>query len=119
VHTLTQGVYGLMYQQFAGQTGAIAYLLFVLLYFPCVSTTAAMLRELAKGWAIFSVLWTTGIAYMVAVGFYQTATFFAHPISSSLWLVSFLSLGALLFIISRIKGRRHEFTRDQSLSFTR
>ncbi|HEX4045153.1 MAG TPA: Fe(2+) transporter permease subunit FeoB, partial [Gammaproteobacteria bacterium] len=40
IDQLDQGVYGLMYQRFDGQIGAFAYLLFVLLYFPCVSTTA-------------------------------------------------------------------------------
>lgn len=87
VHMLTQDVYGVMYQRFNGQINAIAYLLFVLLYFPCVSTTAAMLREVHRGWAIFSVFWTTGIAYCVAVGFYQAVTFMQHPMSSFYWLV--------------------------------
>jgi ferrous iron transport protein B len=74
IHTLNQSVYGVMARQFDGTIGAIAYLLFVLLYFPCVSTVAAMSRELNRYWAAFSVLWTTGLAYGVAVGFYQVAT---------------------------------------------
>lgn len=91
VHTLSQSVYGLMYQRFDGQVGAIAYLLFVLLYFPCVSTTAAMLREVNRGWALFSVLWSTGTAYCVAVGFYQLATIARHPLSSLLWVSGVLT----------------------------
>ena len=78
VHTLSQDVYGLMYQRFDGRVGAIAYLLFVLLYFPCVSTIGAMMRELHRGWAVFSVLWTTGVAYGAAVCFYQLATCMRH-----------------------------------------
>jgi ferrous iron transport protein B len=100
VHSLSQSVYGLMYERFDGQVGAIAYLLFVLLYFPCVSTTAAMLRELNRGWTIFSVLWTTGMAYGVAVGFYQTATFMQHPASSLAWIVGVLAvLGGTIFSV--------------------
>lgn len=87
VHTVSQGVYGVMFQQFDGQVGAIAYLLFVLLYFPCISTTAAMVREVNRAWALFSVIWTTGIAYCTAVAFYQAATFLRHPFSSSMWLI--------------------------------
>lgn len=83
---MSQGVYGLMYQQFDGQIGAFAYLLFVLLYFPCVSTTAVMLRELHRGWSIFSVCWMTGVAYSVAVLFYQVATWSRHPDSSAWWV---------------------------------
>jgi ferrous iron transport protein B len=102
VHTLSQNVYGLMYQRFDGQVGAIAYLLFVLLYFPCVSTTAAMLREVSRGWTIFSVLWSTGMAYCVAVGFYQLATLTRHPGSSLMWLAGIaLAVGLFLFSVRR------------------
>jgi ferrous iron transport protein B len=92
VHTLTQSVYGLMYQRFDGQIGAFAYLLFVLLYFPCVSTTAVMLRELNRAWTLFSVAWSTAVAYGAAVLFYQAATFKHHPLSSALWIAGILVL---------------------------
>ena len=84
------GVYGLMAQKFDGKIGAFAYLLFVLLYFPCVSTMAAMLRELHRGWALFSAYWSTGVAYAVAVMFYQAATWVRHPLASSLWIATML-----------------------------
>lgn len=92
IDPVSQGVYGLMYQKFDGKIGAFAYLLFVLLYFPCVSTTAAMLRELHRGWSIFSVFWMTGVAYAVAVIFYQAATWNRHPLSSFLWILGMSSL---------------------------
>lgn len=112
VHTLSQGVYGLMYQRFDGQIGAIAYLLFVLLYFPCVSTTAAMLREVNKAWTVFSVVWTTGVAYCVSVAFYQAATFARHPLSSALWLIAIASVvtGAIMTI--RAQAARDEKIRE-------
>lgn len=98
VHTLSQSVYGEMYKRFDGQIGAMAYLLFVMLYFPCVSTTAAMIRELNRGWAVFSVSWTTGLAYCAAVLFYQIATFAKHPTSSSFWIVGLtLAVGLTFF----------------------
>lgn len=90
--SVTQDVYGLMYQKFDGQIGAFSYLLFVLLYFPCISTTAAMLRELHRGWSVFSIVWMTGVAYAVAVIFYQAATWTRHPLSSSWWILAMLSL---------------------------
>jgi ferrous iron transport protein B len=75
-------------QHFDGQIGAFSYLLFVLLYFPCVSTMAVMMRELHRGWTIFSALWMTGVAYGTAVVFYQAATFMRHPVSSAGWILS-------------------------------
>jgi len=94
------GVLGLMSQYFDGKVGAIAYLLFVLLYFPCISAVAAMVRESSGRWACFSVVWTTGLAYIVAVVFYQTATFFRHPASSAGWIAGLLGLlAATLWLI--------------------
>jgi ferrous iron transport protein B len=98
---LTQGVYGTMYQQFDGKVGAFAYLLFVLLYFPCISTMAVMLRELHRAWAIFSALWMTGVAYGAAVGFYQAATWARHPQSSTLWLVSIVTTLGMAIVLAR------------------
>lgn len=95
IDTLNKNVYGLMYQKFDGQIGAFAYLLFVLLYFPCVSTLAVMLKELHRGWAIFSAFWMTGVAYGVAVIFYQLAKWSSHPFSSALWVFGILGVFGL------------------------
>jgi ferrous iron transport protein B len=114
VHTLDQSVYGLMYKRFDGQVGAIAYMLFVLLYFPCISTTAAMLREVSRAWTIFSVAWTTGVAYAVAVLFYQAATLMRHPLSSTLWI-----LGIAIFIGITIYGVKTYAHKDQGRKFKR
>jgi len=102
--SLDQSVSGLMLRHFDGQVGAFAYLLFVLLYFPCVSTLGAMLRELPRRWAIFSAGWTTGIAYFIAVLFYQTATFAHHEASSLLWIGVILSL--ILLTMMKVRGSR-------------
>lgn len=99
---LSTGVMGQMYERFDGQVGAFAYLLFVLLYFPCVSTTAAMARELGQRWAWFSAAWTTAVAYGFAVFFYQLFTFARHPLSASLWLAGVVLFYVLVFIALRI-----------------
>jgi ferrous iron transport protein B len=109
MQSMDQGAYGVMYQRFGGQLAAFAYLLFILLYFPCVSTMAAMLRELHRGWAVFSAFWTTGVAYGVAVGFYQIATFTMHPASSVLWL---LAIALVLVVTIAVM---HFLTRDEKL----
>ncbi len=60
-----------MHKAFGSPMAAFAYLVFILLYFPCVSTMAVIRRELGLGWTTFSVLWTTGVAYGMAVLIYQ------------------------------------------------
>lgn len=89
---LSHQVYGEMYKLFGGQLAAYAYLLFVLLYFPCVSATAAVLRELNRAWTFFAVAWTTGLAYGMATLFYQTVTFIKHPASSLAWIIIIVGL---------------------------
>ncbi len=93
-------VYGLMVGKFDGRVGAFAYLLLVLLYFPCVSTVAAMRKEVGNGWAAFSMCWSTGLAYALSVMVYQALRFFVHPYSSTLWilLMTLVLSGVILFL---------------------
>lgn len=90
---VTRGVYGVMSHYFANKISAFSYLLFILLYFPCISTMAVIKREIGNAWAYFSMAWCTGIAYAIATLFYQTATFNQHPLTTLLW---YLSLSILL-----------------------
>jgi len=102
-HSVSPGVYGVMYKHFDGQIGAFAYLLFVLLYVPCVSTVAVMTRELNRGWALFSLAWTTFLAYGIAVVFYQLATLSRHPASSLSWtLIMAGAFAAFMFLIKYV-----------------
>lgn len=53
---------------------AYSYLLFVLLYFPCLATIAAIKNESGSWkWAIFTALYTTALAWVVSALFYQVA----------------------------------------------
>ena len=78
--------FGVMVSRFDGKIGAFAYLLFILLYFPCVAAFGAMTREVGKKWAIVGALWATGLAYFSATVFYQIGTFSQHPMHSLLWI---------------------------------
>ena len=100
-HTVANGVFGQMFSRFDGKVGAFAYLLFVLLYFPCISATAAMTRELSRRWTIFSVLWTTGLAYAVATLFYQAMTLDKHPASSIAWIGGIIIVLSLVIMMMR------------------
>jgi ferrous iron transport protein B len=51
---------------------AFSYLMFILLYFPCVAVVAAIRKESGTWkWAAFLVFYTTAIAWLVAFGVYQ------------------------------------------------
>lgn len=80
------GTFAAMQQSFDGKAGAFAYLLFILLYAPCVAATAAIYRETNTSWTLFVVFWTTGIAYMTSTIFYQAMTYSQHPGYSLVWI---------------------------------
>jgi ferrous iron transport protein B len=103
---VSSGTFGEMQARFDGKVGAFAYLLFILLYAPCVAATAAIQRETGTKWTVFVVLWTTGIAYMTATIFYQAGTFSRHPESSLYWIVGLLSAFALVILALWFSGRK-------------
>lgn len=51
---------------------AAAYLIFVLLYFPCLATIAAVRNETGQWrWALFTAVYTTLLAYICSLALYQ------------------------------------------------
>ncbi len=92
---VTTGTFLAMQSSFDGQAGAFAYLLFILLYAPCVAATTAIYRETNIYWTLFVVFWTTGLAYMTASIFYQVMTYSEHPDYSFRWISGLL----LTFIV--------------------
>ena len=54
---------------------AFSFLLFVLLYFPCLATIAAIKNESGSWkWALFAASFTTGVAWLVSTAFFQIAS---------------------------------------------
>ena len=101
-----------MQHSFDGKAGAFAYLLFILLYAPCVTATAAIFRETNLNWTVFVVLWTTGIAYITAVVFYQVMTYSQHPEYSLAWItglmLAFVSVLFGLWLLGRNTRTNHQ-----------
>ena len=54
---------------------AFSFMLFVLLYFPCVATIATLRREAGKGWAWFTVFHSLALAWLVSFLVYQIGTY--------------------------------------------
>jgi ferrous iron transport protein B len=51
---------------------ALSFLLFVLIYFPCIATIAAIKNDSGTWkWALFEILYTTSLAWVVSFIFYQ------------------------------------------------
>lgn len=90
-----------MINSFGSAIAAYSYLLFTLLYFPCVSVVAAISKELNFKWALFSVIWSTGLAYIIAALFYQIAIF-----NSWLWIFGLTGILVSFFVTARYVIKR-------------
>lgn len=56
---------------------SISFILFVLIYFPCIAVVAAINKESGSWkWALFTVAYTTGLAWVVSFLVYQIGSFF-------------------------------------------
>jgi ferrous iron transport protein B len=55
---------------------AYGFMLFVLIYFPCVAVIAAIRKESDIKWAVFTMVYTTAIAWVVAFLTYQIGSLF-------------------------------------------
>ena len=93
---------------FDGKLGAFSYLLFLLLYVPCVATIGVILREIGGYWATFSVVWSVTIAYVLAVSVYQLGQFGSSPIKATLWIASMVALASVCMLVLSWWGRHAE-----------
>ena len=103
---MAEGTMGVMSEKFGSAAAAYSYLIFVLLYTPCISVMGAIARESSRGWMGFSVLWGLNIAYSLATLFYQIVSFDEHPVFSLTCI-----LAVILFNVIVIGGLRRARSR--------
>jgi ferrous iron transport protein B len=82
---------------FGSQFAAFCYLVFILLYAPCVAVMGAISKEAGWRWMVLVFCWTTGLAYVTSSCIYQIGTYAEHPLFSSLWLLG-CTVVMILFI---------------------
>jgi ferrous iron transport protein B len=103
---VSTSTFGAMAARFDGAAGAFAYLLFILLYFPCTAATAAIYQESGARWTAFVVLWTTGLGYGLATLYYQSAIYSRDPAHSATWIGIVAASFAITFLAMRWFARR-------------
>lgn len=50
---------------------AFAFMIFILIYFPCIATIVAIGKEAGWGWALFSLIYTSLLAWIMAFAVYR------------------------------------------------
>ena len=95
-----------MAQLFPSAFAAFCYLVFVLLYAPCVAVLGAVAKEAGWPYMLLIFSWSTGLAYAVATTLYQIGTFAAHPQFSGVWILAMtLALGLFIKQLKRLGSR--------------
>ena len=78
---------GNLVKAFGTPLAAFSFLVFVLLYVPCVATIGATRQESTGRWALVSVLWSMAVAYSFAVIIFQLGHLFVAPVESLRWIL--------------------------------
>ncbi len=93
-------------EHFNGKVGAYAYLLFILIYAPCVAAIAAIYRETNLRWAMFSTIYLSILAWVISTLFYQIGTFTDNPAGSAMWISIAIGILGLIYISLKLMSRR-------------
>lgn len=99
-------IFGNIQAHFTGAAGAMAYLIFILMYTPCAAAMGAYVREFGQKFALFIASWTMLMAYTFAGIYFQLATFTDHPMASALWIAFFVILNTALLVWFKRQGRK-------------
>ena len=103
---LHESTFGQMAQLFGGASAGLAYLVFVLLYTPCVAAMGAVWREAGPRWAVIVAGWTFALAWGTATLTYQTSRLATHPGEAGGWMAAVLVCAALALLVLRQIGQR-------------
>ncbi|AMO56454.1 Fe(2+) transporter permease subunit FeoB [Endozoicomonas montiporae] len=98
--------FAVMRNLFTSEAAVVAYLLFILLYTPCVAALGAIYREAGTGWTLFVAGWTFFVGYSVATLYYQLSLLAVQPLVTLGWVAAFAGTLAILFMVMRRMGNR-------------
>ncbi len=102
---VNQDSYDAMVRYFPSAWAAFCYLVFILLYAPCVATIGVMQKEAGSVWLQFSIVWSLLLSYWLASNLWQLSRIFETPLFSITWFMSSSIILALCYfgIIIRVK----------------
>ncbi|MCG6351919.1 Fe(2+) transporter permease subunit FeoB [Vibrio fluvialis] len=101
-------IFGNLNSHFVTGYAAFSYLIFILLYTPCVAAMGAYVREFGTRYARFIAVWTMGLAYASAALFNQAAHFSESPVTSASWIGGILLVCVLVYSLLKRAGRKQQ-----------
>ncbi|MBL7007060.1 MAG: ferrous iron transport protein B, partial [Spirochaetia bacterium] len=93
------GLFSVLRSKFSA-VSAYAYMLFILIYFPCVSALGAAFREAGKFYGTVLVTYVTLLAWVISVLFYQFAE--GHSI---FWIAAAIVVYGMIYLSLQVMGK--------------
>jgi len=98
---VSDNLLGEMAAMFDGQIGAFSYLVFVLLYFPCIAAFATIYKEAGRQWGVFVGIWSCLMAYTFSTIIYQVGIWGRNPVQSTEVILIALAVLSLFIVLMR------------------
>lgn len=105
---VNSSIFGNLKDHFITGNAAFAYLIFILLYTPCVAAMGAYVREFGDKYARFIAVWTMGLAYGSSTLYYQATHFGLHPVSSAAWISGIVFCSFATYRLLKLKGKQQQ-----------
>ncbi len=101
---------------FVSSAAVIAYLIFILLYTPCVAALGAVYREAGFKWTLMVASWTFMIGWICATGYYQISLLGTAQNNQAIaWLVGLVAMLVTLFLILRLIGKKEILSSSKNI----
>ncbi|MDO6705732.1 Fe(2+) transporter permease subunit FeoB [Photobacterium sp. 1_MG-2023] len=97
-------VYDSLRTGFSSEAAALSYLIFILLYTPCVAAMGAYAREFGRRFAMLVAAWTMWLAFSLSTLCYQVAQLGSG--SSATWIAVVVVLNGLVVLALKCYGQR-------------
>ncbi len=94
-------------QLFGSSAAVIAYMIFILLYTPCVAALGAVYREAGTKWTFMVAAWTFILGWICATGYYQLSLLGTEKGGGAMaWLIALVVIIVSLFLLLRLFGKK-------------
>lgn len=101
-----ESIFGNLKAQFVSAHAAFAYLIFILLYTPCVAAMGAYVKEFGRPFAAFIGSWTMVLAYTGAAFYHNLMQFSLNPAVSGAWLIGIVVIWLGTYVLLKRKGEQ-------------
>ncbi|MGF1721449.1 Fe(2+) transporter permease subunit FeoB [Vibrio kyushuensis] len=101
-------IFGNLKGKFESAHAAFAYLIFILIYTPCVAAMGAYVKEFGHKFARFIAIWTMALAYGSATLYYQASQIMINPVTSTSWIAAILVTCWAIYSYMRSQGAKQQ-----------